>query len=296
MANSAAQEISVESNQPIELFTFTQSLTTTRYTSAEGNVTFDGFTYLARTIERSSFGKMTEAEQTELKLKLPTTDAIASVFVGIQPASRLDLVVTRIHETASPVTAILQFRGFATAVSFADEECTISFKPFNELFQREMPRQTYQGLCNHVHYDGRCKVLESASPNQFIGTVISQTNNGEVINIAGVGAVADNKSPLQAFKGGFVRLQDSTDFRMILDQNGDDLTLLLPFRNSVLSSTVVVQRGCDRSLATCRDKYDNVINYGGFPHVPGVNPFGQGTFLEPPSGEQPAAPPPSRFR
>lgn len=295
MANSATQEISVESNQPIELYEFTQSGSTTRYTSAEGNILFNGFTWLSRTLSRSGFGKMTEAEQTELKLKLPTTDAIASVFVGIQPASRLDLVVTRIHETASPVTAMLQFRGFATAAAFNDEECTLSFKPFNELFQREMPRQTYQGLCNHVHYDTRCKIVESASPNQFIGSVVSQTNNGEVINIAGVGAVADNKSPLQAFKGGFVRLQDFTDYRMILNQDGDNLTLLLPFRNSVLGTTVVVQRGCDRSLATCRDKYNNVVNYGGFPHVPGVNPFGQGTFLEPPSGENPPPPTPARF-
>jgi len=207
----------------------------------------------------------------------------------------MDLVVSRIHDMMSPASQILMFRGFVTAAAFDDEICTLSLKPFNELFQREMPRQTYQGLCNHVHYDGRCKIVESSAPNRFTGIVISQTNNGEVINIAGLGAVADNKSPGQAFKGGFVRLLDSSDFRMVLDQQGDDLTLLLPFRNSVLGTDVVVQRGCDRSLTTCREKFDNVINYGGFPHVPTVNPFGQGTFLEPPTGEQPAPPIPTRF-
>lgn len=295
MANAQGQEITVESNQPVELYEFTQSGTVTRYTSSEGIVQFGGFDWIPRTLNRSNFGKMTEAEQTELKVKLPTTDALASVFVGIQPASRMDLIVSRIHENMSPASQILMFRGFVTAASFDDEVCTLSLKPFNELFQREMPRQTYQGLCNHVHYDGRCKIIESAAPNRFTGTVITQTNSGEVIEISGLSAVADNKSPQQAFKGGFVRLLDSSDFRMVLNQQGDFLTLLLPFRNSVLGTDVVVQRGCDRSLTTCREKFDNVINYGGFPHVPIVNPFGQGTFLEPPSGEDPAPPAPVSF-
>jgi uncharacterized phage protein (TIGR02218 family) len=283
MGNAGFHEIAIETNRPIELFEFTAGTTTTRYTSSEGEVPFNGFTWLPRTIERSSYGKHVESEATTLDIKLPSTDVIASRYIGIQPADRLDVVVSRIHETMSPETAILLFRGYVTSAAFKDEVCKLILKPFNEIFQRQMPRQTYQGLCNHVHYDGRCGILETASPNQLTGTVISQTNNGEVINVAGAGAVADNKSPLQAFKGGFVRTQDSSDFRMILDQNGDDLTLLLPFSTSVLGATVVLQRGCDRSIATCAAKYSNVINYGGFPHVPGINPFRQGTFVAPAS-------------
>jgi uncharacterized phage protein (TIGR02218 family) len=29
--------------------------------------------------------------------------------------------------------------------------------------------------------------------------------------------------------------------------------------------------GCDRALATCRDRFGNVPNFRGFPHIPGTD-------------------------
>jgi uncharacterized phage protein (TIGR02218 family) len=33
--------------------------------------------------------------------------------------------------------------------------------------------------------------------------------------------------------------------------------------------TFVVTAGCDRRLSTCRKRFDNVVNFRGFPHIPG---------------------------
>jgi uncharacterized phage protein (TIGR02218 family) len=35
--------------------------------------------------------------------------------------------------------------------------------------------------------------------------------------------------------------------------------------------------GCDKLLATCRDKFNNVVNFRGFPHVPGTDRLISGT-------------------
>jgi len=32
---------------------------------------------------------------------------------------------------------------------------------------------------------------------------------------------------------------------------------------------VVMYAGCDGRMSVCRDKFDNVVNFGGFPHIPG---------------------------
>jgi uncharacterized phage protein (TIGR02218 family) len=32
-----------------------------------------------------------------------------------------------------------------------------------------------------------------------------------------------------------------------------------------------IRPGCDKSFATCQAKFDNVVNFGGFPHVPGTD-------------------------
>jgi uncharacterized phage protein (TIGR02218 family) len=33
--------------------------------------------------------------------------------------------------------------------------------------------------------------------------------------------------------------------------------------------TFAVTAGCDKRFATCRDRFDNVLNFRGFPHIPG---------------------------
>ena len=37
---------------------------------------------------------------------------------------------------------------------------------------------------------------------------------------------------------------------------------------------VTLHPGCDRTLATCKGRFANQINYGGFPWIPGQNPYG----------------------
>lgn len=296
MGNALIQEMSDQDGRPIELYHFTSGQTDYRYTSAEGDIDFGGFTWSARPLGRNGIGKSGEVEQTNLEISLPTTDVLASLYIGIQPASRTDLILRRIHIDASPSTSITLFNGFVTSAKFKDEKCTFQLKPFNELFHREMPRYTYQGLCNHILYSGQCGILESASPNQLTALVNATQNSGEIITVSGAGSVIDNVSPAQPFKGGMARLTDFSDYRLILDQSGDDLTLLLPFRDNVLGTQIVLQRGCDRTVDTCRTKFANVINYGGFPHVPGKNPFGQSTYVEPASDEEPAGIGLGRFR
>ena len=33
--------------------------------------------------------------------------------------------------------------------------------------------------------------------------------------------------------------------------------------------TFIVTAGCDKRFATCRDRFTNVVNFRGFPHIPG---------------------------
>ncbi len=42
----------------------------------------------------------------------------------------------------------------------------------------------------------------------------------------------------------------------------------LPFTPAI-GDDVYIFPGCDKRLATCRDKFDNVRNFRGFPHIPG---------------------------
>jgi hypothetical protein len=38
------------------------------------------------------------------------------------------------------------------------------------------------------------------------------------------------------------------------------------------NNTVMVYPGCDGRIETCRDKFDNLIHFLGFPFIPDENP------------------------
>lgn len=51
---------------------------------------------------------------------------------------------------------------------------------------------------------------------------------------------------------------------------GNRLELVLPFsREIVVGDSIVAVAGCDRTRATCRDKFANIENFRGFPDSPG---------------------------
>ena len=53
--------------------------------------------------------------------------------------------------------------------------------------------------------------------------------------------------------------------------NNPTIQLLEPeFATIQVGDTYTMTRGCDKSLATCRDTFGNAINYRGFPHLPGL--------------------------
>jgi uncharacterized phage protein (TIGR02218 family) len=51
-------------------------------------------------------------------------------------------------------------------------------------------------------------------------------------------------------------------------QVGNNFELVLPTAFTIVSGvTFSVQAGCDKTMATCKAKFDNVVNFGGFPHI-----------------------------
>jgi len=54
------------------------------------------------------------------------------------------------------------------------------------------------------------------------------------------------------------------------DTGDSTLSLFLPALFAVeVGDTFTIRPGCDKSFATCKAKFDNAVNFRGFPHVPG---------------------------
>ena len=265
-------ETSREGGNVLNLYTFIFGATVTRFTSFNRDIVFAGVSWTAIQISNSPIQASVEDAINAVKITVTIDNPIAEQFIANVPGRVGSVTIERAHADDPAEERIRDFTGFIAQVSFeGDLEATMTCKPATSIFKRTGPRITYMALCNHVLYDARCKILRSGDPaGEFTltGNVISISGND--IDVAGVTAKG-----VGFFDGGFVKTPSGgdDDARLVLSSSGDTLTLLLPFSVAVLGTDVDVFAGCTHDLAICLTKFDNVINYGGFPFVPRKNPF-----------------------
>ena len=265
-----ANETSAEDGAPVELYELSVGFDTFNLTSAEDEFVDGVTTYTPTEVKRTTITVGPEDRQDVLELSLPSDHEFVQRFISIPPGQEATLTIKRFHRFDGATPEILVwFKGIVRSVGFSDDgfRSTIAVTPLTGGLSRLVPRFLYSNVCNHVHYDSGCKVIQNNFRLQGTITVV----DGFDITVPGASGFADD-----FFNSGFVSLGGS-DFRLVLDHTGDVLRLLLPFPNAdLIGSAVDVFAGCDHSIVVCKTKYNNVLNYGGFAFVPTKNPFETG--------------------
>lgn len=129
----------------------------------------------------------------------------------------------------------------------------------------------YQALCDAELGDARCGVdLEESAFRAEV--VVTDVRDRFRIAVSGAEAYADGwfgfgTATWDAGKRSGLRDRVVSYQRL---GGSDVLGFGVPVGDWVVPGDALVLRaGCDRRLATCRDKFANVANFRGFPHVPG---------------------------
>lgn len=263
------QETSDDTGEPVELYTFTNGGDLYRYTSSESTETSGVLSFEPVAIQRDDTAEGPEERDYDFAMRLPSSDPVALLFAGLPPIGRVRVRVQRFHRSDTPTPEVQTvFDGYVTGATYDENwrSCKLTARSTFSSIGRQMPARTFQGLCNHRLYGASCKA-DDTDPAFRASTksVTSQVDN--VLTVAGLGAFAAGW-----FTGGYVEDAVTGEKRMVLDDDGAGaLTLLLPF--SAEPSTVNVIAGCDHEAETCQSKFDNLVNFGGFPFVPTANPF-----------------------
>jgi len=271
MSSFDTLESSVQDSRPIELYQITQGSTVYRYASCASDTTVGSVTYSALAIARSRVEQGSDAENRTITITVPGNEPFAQQYIDVVPGERATVRIYRYQRDESPAfdTQVLLFDGIVQSVRFQRDghSAEINVRSAEAAMNRNIPRFTYMGMCNHFLYDESCGV----SPGSFnhIGEVSAVSGN--TITVTGADASGFD------FVGGYCRPPATEDYRLVLAQSGDDLTLLLPFFESPVGSNVQLFAGCDHLVdGDCASTFDNVINFGGFPFVPNRNPFQTG--------------------
>jgi uncharacterized phage protein (TIGR02218 family) len=255
-------EESVQGSSKVELYTLTLGSTIFRmHTSVEHTIVYAGDTYYRTQISR---GNITTGQE-YLEINLPGSHDFSLQFADISPGQTATLTI-REYQRSDDTDVRVIYKGVVRSVAFMQNTAhsALSLVPINTALDKEIPERTFQAACNNVLFDPDCKI--SAGSHAHTNNVTAIVDN--IVTVNGLlSAKGDGWST-----GGYVAY-GVLDYRLILSQDGDELTLVLPFHEDVLNNDVTVHAGCDHSIGTCESQFSNVINYGGCPYVPTKNIF-----------------------
>lgn len=270
-------ESSAAASRPVELVSFEiGSSPPYRYTTAPLDLTVAGNAYVAQPgLSRSGVVLGASANDQTVSVELPANNAFAALYVDIVPAEVAVCTILRVNRGESPsfATTQLVFQGRVKAVKFSPDKrkASIGVQSREASFNKQMAAYTFQGPCNHQLYSPLCGSDPAA--HTFTGTVAAVS--GATITVSGLDASGMD------FVGGYCHPTATSDFRMVIAQAVDVLTLLLPFAQSPLGQSIDVLEGCDHTLEDCANLHDRVVAFGGFAWCPGDsnNPFRTGVAI-----------------
>jgi len=164
---------------------------------------------------------------------------------------------------------IEQFRGTFGEIVRTAGQFRAELRGQTEALNQPQGRAYHRG-CSAVLGDARCG-FDLAQPG-FSATVAVGSQTGAVVRVGAVpGVPADwfQRGRLVVVSGraaGLVGLIKSDR----LDGAGRSVELWSSLGIALdPGDTVRLEAGCDKTAATCRDKFANFLNFRGFPHIPG---------------------------
>lgn len=271
MATFDQLESSQEGSNPFELYEFILGGVSFFYTSAEDEITVGLNVFTPIAISRGKLGQSGDQSTRTLTISMPTETAISQKYRKIPPGEKAVVNVFRFQRNESPAfaTEILLFKGLVATCRFPNDGNTAEFavRSVESSLNFNIPLYNFGGMCQLLLYSTAC----GADPTVFdhLGTCTS--TSGDTITIDGL-----NASGL-SMASGYIRPTGVNDFRMVLSQSGDVVTLLLPFQLDPTGQTMQAFAGCDHLIeGDCATTFDRVNDYRGYAFVPSRDIFASG--------------------
>lgn len=259
-------------SRPAELYRFVQGTTVWTYTSADAPIDYNGETYTAVPIGRGELEQSGEIARAGLSVSVARDNPVGAQFLAYAPDALTTLTVYR-QEGAT--TAVL-WKGRVMAAKANGSEIELTCESVFTSLRRQGLRARYQRPCRHALYGRGCRLNQASFADA--GLLLSA--------VAGVTlTVPDADAQPDGWYFGGMAESPGGVLRFVVGHTGATITLAQPIEGLVSvgygesygthygGEVITLYPGCDRTRETCEIKFNNLVNYGGWPFMPTRNPF-----------------------
>ena len=251
---------------PTTLYEFAIGANAWRYSTGERDETVGGHVYTAMPISDNGIVQSGDVQNDDFTVTLPSNAGVAALYVATPPSQPVYLTVRKLNmgEAEAPVVWVGTVKSAKRLTQAAVE---VACKVLTSSLNRNGLRLAWSKGCPHALYDRNCR----ADPASFDAAVQIQTMTGGSITAPGLALL-----PTDYLAGGFLEwelLPGVTERRAIETHSGNTIVLLGTTDGLAVAQWITVFPGCSRTTSTCELKFNNLSNYGGFPHMPSKSPF-----------------------
>jgi uncharacterized phage protein (TIGR02218 family) len=280
----AAFEDGRATGQPVELYLFTYGPDSNAFIAqCDGDraVTFGGVTYEPAPLKRGKINSRQSLDKSEFKLLTSLSSPVVELFRLYAPSYPVTLTIRTGHYDDPANEFIVAFvgvvqqskRGLAGGRQADGQarQAELLCTPESVSMRRPGLRRHYQLSCPHALYqtgDFNCRASKAAATRaaqeitalEYLAVTVESGWNGSFA--------------AEKFVGGMVEWTGDAgpEKRTILRVTGNVLSLNAPTTGLTVGDTVDVVLGCNHQVTDCETLHNNIVNFGGMPYIPGVNP------------------------
>lgn len=157
-------------------------------------------------------------------------------------------------------------RGWLGEVSLAKNQFIAEVRGLVQLLSQTIG-ELYSPSCRATFADSRCKI--NSASHTVSGTVTTVVSNREFFDTSRTeesGIYNFGKITFLSGANSGISIEVKEFF------SGGKIIMVLPFPyNIVIGDSYKMSEGCDKTLKTCSARFNNVLNFRGEPHVPGLD-------------------------
>lgn len=244
------------------LFEFGAMLDRYFYTSAQTDIKKNGKIYKSEVIFLNELGKDSLNDDASICCGFDCEPV--NLYKEFNPSTNINVKVMDAEEK-------LLFYGRIASVEFDAVKgmANIRLSTLGALMKGKIPTRTFSRECGFELFDGNCALNKKDFSLTLLGSECEFLENFTQIKSAKIAKFKDGW-----FLGGYISFNNQHSY--IMQHTGDTVFLMFPLKKLDKNVILYIYAGCDKLLNTCKNKFKNAINYGGFPFVPGKNPVTQG--------------------
>jgi hypothetical protein len=223
--------------------------------------------YVPTPMGRGGVTLKNEISKANLEIRIPLTHELAGLLLGSWLETFASLTVFRKRVSG---TAVI-WKGRLTGTMPDDNFVRLSFESIYTSMRRPGLRARFQKSCRHPLYGRGCFL----DPEDFAQAATVTAIVGRTITVPAASGEADG-----FFSGGMVRAPDGTLTYITkhagtqLELNRISSALASAYAVTGPGTAITIYPGCPHDYVSCRDKFSNDDNYGGFDYIPTKNPMG----------------------